>query len=70
MSSDINKGLKTLWKAEPLKFHDFQFVSYPDALHLILHVPKKYSKTTGFLDDNRRPVPSLFNKETSLYSNL
>ena len=76
MSSDINKGLKTLWKAEPLKFHDFQFVSYPDALHLILHLPKKYSKTAGFLDDNiqkpPKPAKSPVNKslETSEWADI
>ena len=76
MSSDINKGLKTLWKAEPLKFHDFQFVSYPDALHLILHLPKKYFKTAMFLDDNiqkpPKPAKSPVNKslETSEWADI
>ena len=76
MSSDINKGLQTLWKAEPLKFHDFQLVSYSDALQLILHLPKKYSKTAGFLDDNiqkpSKPAKSPVNKslETSEWADI
>ena len=76
MTSEINKGLKTLWKAEPLTFPDFQFVSYPDALQLVLNLPKKYSKTAGFLDDNiekpPKPAKSPVNKsvETSEWADI
>ena len=57
MAGEINKGLKTLWRGQPLTFDDFQFVPYPDALQLIANLPKKYSKTSGFLDENVTKPP-------------
>ena len=66
MPGEINKGLKTLWRGQPLTFDDFQFVSYPDALQPIANLPKKYSKTSGFLDENvtkpPKPVKSPVNR--------
>ena len=70
MTSEINKGLRTLWKAEPLTFPDFQFVSYPDALQLILNLPKEYSKTAGFLDDNIEKPPKPAKSPNFFYTYL